>query len=217
MSIRYNVSTSGCTLALPDRYCPFTLRESLGNKYTSLPLQRYLQQRNQWSPQIVRYINWLAHGDVFKKQITSRIHSSKLVHDILPTNVMLNKYDAGCRMCPCCPEISEDRDHVARCPSGDRNRWRHKFLSELQSICITGDTYPPLQTLLLDSHREWLSNNAMGVYKPEARHYSEELQPAVDTPAYPNWLATVVQWAIFYQMGTNARWILLPYKCRAAR
>jgi hypothetical protein len=150
---------------------------SLRRECTTEPLQRYLQHRNNWTQQTMKQINWAAHGEALKKQIKLRLHYSKLVHEVLPTNVMLNKYDAGRRVCPCCPHLSEDRDHVLRCPSTGRNKWRHKFLTDLQAFCHTHDTYVPLQTLLLDSLREWLYHDGLAPYAPRNQDFSEELQP----------------------------------------
>lgn len=112
-----------------------------------------------------------------KKQIHRRVHYTKLVHDLLPTQSLRNKYDAGRRVCPGCPEISEDRDHIIlRCPSAGRNKWRHSFLAELRTFCVTNNTYAPLQNLLATSPRAWLYHASMWEYKRNPTEYPQELQ-----------------------------------------
>jgi hypothetical protein len=134
-----------------------------------------MKKRNNWSSQTMQQMNWAAHGDAFKKQIKLRIHFSKLVHDILPTNAFLN-HDAGQRVCPCCPDLAEDRDHVLQCPGVGRNSWRHQFLPDFQAFCIVNNTYVPLQTLLMTTLREWLYHQGIAPYVPSHRMYSDELQ-----------------------------------------
>ncbi len=149
--------------------------KSLRRECTTKPLQLYMEKRNNWSSQTMQQINWAAHGDAFKKQIKLRIHFSKLVHDILPTNAFLN-HDAGQRVCPCCPDLAEDRDHVLRCPGVGRNSWRHQFLTDFQAFCIVNNTYVPLQTLLMTSLREWLYHQGIAPYVPSHSMYPDELQ-----------------------------------------
>jgi hypothetical protein len=77
----------------------------------------YLQIRNDWTPTIINTIDWRAHELAICRQIHQRVHLTKLIHDILPTNDTVSRWRPN-RMekCPSCPHLMEDRDHVLRCP-----------------------------------------------------------------------------------------------------
>ena len=95
---------------------------TLRHAYCGPPLLEYLRIKNKWSEATVSSINWQAHGSALGKQITRRIHFVKLVHDILPTHCQQNRMDKGHRTCPCCHSLHEDRVHILRCPSDNRNK-----------------------------------------------------------------------------------------------
>ena len=128
----------------------------LRHAYCGPPLQQYIQTRNKWSDSTIASINWEPHGAALRKQMVHRLHFIKLVHDILPTHSWQNKLDSGKRTCPCCPHQHKDRDHFLRCPGAERNRWRRKFLSNIEAFCVKQFTCPPIQALLLDAIRSWL-------------------------------------------------------------
>jgi hypothetical protein len=77
------------------------------------PLLQYIQQRNSWTPAITQSIDWRAHELALGRRIHLRVHLTKLVHDILPTNDYASGWiDKRTEKCPSCPHTSEDRDHV---------------------------------------------------------------------------------------------------------
>ena len=160
---------------------------TLRHAYCGPPLLEYIRTRNKWSAATVASINWHAHGSALRKQLPRRIHYIKLVHDILPTNSQQNRMDKGKRTCPCCPSLKEDRDHILRCPSGERNRWRHKLLTKLSDTCTTHHTYAPLQTLLLDAVRQWLFPGQDTPDYPQCDQYAVELHPLINTQTRIGW------------------------------
>jgi len=96
------------------------------------PLRLYMLQKYEWCPGIYHSVNWEAHGVALQKLNPRRIHYTKLVHDILPTTHLANKFDQGKRKCPQCQnEVETTRDHVLRCPSPSAANWRTKFQSSL--------------------------------------------------------------------------------------
>ena len=129
---------------------------AIRHAYTGPALQLYIQHRHDWTDYTFQSINWNAHGQALRNHITHRIHFSKLVHDILPTAVYLNKMDKGKRCCPCCNHPKEDRDHIIKCSHPTRNKWRHGMLSALLETCVANFTYTPLLDLLQEAVRAWL-------------------------------------------------------------
>jgi hypothetical protein len=124
--------------------------------YSGLPLLEAVRIKKGWSEAMVTSINWQAHGSALRDQMPCRNHYVKLVHDILPTHSFQNCMDTGRRTCPCCPSLHKDRDHILRCPTPIRNRWRHTFLYKLSDACNdTHHTYAPIQQLLLEVVRQW--------------------------------------------------------------
>ena len=96
------------------------------------PLRLYMLQKYEWCPDIYNSVNWEAHGVALQKLNSRRIHYTKMVHDILPTTHLANKFDQGKRKCPQCQnEVETTRDHVLRCPSPSAANCRTKFQSSL--------------------------------------------------------------------------------------
>lgn len=104
-------------------------------------------------------IDWEAHSLALRKDIKHRVHHTKLVHDILPTNELVNKYDPHrSPKCPCCPHKEEDRDHILRCPHITRLEWRKAFLISLRKRCRELFTNNILEDILIDGLASWLQD-----------------------------------------------------------
>jgi exonuclease III len=154
--------------------------EAIRREYSGDALLQYVKTRNAWTENTMRTVNWDSHGAALSNQIKRRLHFSKMVHDILPTTAYLNKQDKGKRTCPCCNHPRETRDHILRCPAPPRNRWRHKFLSSLETFCQNTHTAPVLKQLLLDSVREWMyPETDEQEYRPNPRHHPPALRQLI--------------------------------------
>jgi Reverse transcriptase (RNA-dependent DNA polymerase) len=166
--------------------------------YSGPRLLKAMQEKYQWSEVTTMAVNWEAHGTALGKQIKRNMHFTKMVQDIIPTNAWLNKLDKGKRICPCCPEVKEDRDHILRCPAPARDQWRQAFLKSITDYCIMEFTFPPMQTLLLDTLRHWL-------YSPTLVEFELQL------PQYPTYLHTLIatQTRIGWRHLFNGRFCLL--------
>jgi hypothetical protein len=164
-----------------------SLATNIRHAYCGPPLLEYIQTQNKWSEAITASINWQAHGSALRKQIPRRCHYVKLVHDILPTHSQKNRMDKGKHTCPCCTSLQEDRDHILRCPSADRNKWRHQFLATLYDACVTNHTYVPLQALLLEAIRQWLYPGQDLNNVPQTVHYAQELTPLINAHTRIGW------------------------------
>jgi hypothetical protein len=123
------------------------------------PLLLYIQQRNDWTPAIIQTIDWRAHELAIGHQLHRRVHLTKLIHDILPTNDNLSRWKPNrLDKCPSCPHPLEDRDHVMRCPHQARQDWRLQFLISLRKTCDKLNTRPYLQDILLTAIEAWFND-----------------------------------------------------------
>ena len=165
-----------------------SLAATLRHAYSGPPLLEYVRTRNKWSEATIASINWQAHGSALRKQISRRRHYVKLVHDLLPTHSQANRMDKGKRTCPSCASLHEDRDHILRCPSAERNKWRHKLLTTLTDVCTTHHTYRPLQDLLLEAVRQWLyPEPLLHNTLPQGGNYPMELRSLIDAQTRIGW------------------------------
>jgi hypothetical protein len=112
--------------------------------------------RHKWSESTLESIDWLSHGRAINRNTIPQAHCCKLIHDKLPTNSIVSKYDDHRRAhCPQCQHDSEDCDHILRCPHESRVAWRKTFLSNLRKRCDILDSRPYLQGILLDGIKTW--------------------------------------------------------------
>ena len=161
---------------------------TLRHAYCGPPLIAYIRKKNNWTVATVESVNWPAHGQALRKQQTRRIQYVKYVHDILPTNNHLNKLDNGKRTCPCCTSLQEDRDHIMRCQSAARSRWRRELMVKLSEACAKHHTYEPLKRLLLTAVRQWLYPEENPLDEPpHCDRYEEELHPLIRTQTKIGW------------------------------
>ena len=135
---------------------------------TTKPLLEYIKRTNDWDTLTIQSIPWDAHALAIKNTIWDahalanknttipHTHLVKLLHKMLPTHAMANKFDGGNRTCPLCGSLHKDFAHILRCQHPSRAQWRHNFLTELRDLHIqTPNTSPHLSTLMLDGIRQW--------------------------------------------------------------
>jgi hypothetical protein len=110
--------------------CTSHIPAALRSAETSPQLANYIRIRNQWTQQQFDSVNWDALQIAIKKNNKRRIHVTKLIHDLLPTNKTLHCHNPTAQQCPqcrACPQ--EDRDHIMRCDNDQRARWRAETLA----------------------------------------------------------------------------------------
>ena len=181
---------SPCTqvlIHLPEGSITGKFANALRTAYCGPPLLNHMKARYKWSDATADSINWDAHGTCLGRTIARGSHYTKMVHENLPTHSWLNKMDKGIRVCPCCPEKQEDRDHIWRCPAVARNQWRHAFLQKVADYCTTQSTYPPIQILLIDAMREWLYTDPAILYEPDPTQYPQHLHPVIASQSRIGW------------------------------
>lgn len=161
--------------------------ETLRHAYCGPPLLEAIRSKNQWSHATVESVNWQAHGSAIRKQMPKRIHYVKLVHDILPTHSYLNKQDQGQRTCPCCRALTEDRDHILRCPTPEREKWRTTFIRKIEEACNKRHTYMPLKMLLLNALKKWLYPGSTPHDEPQCVDYGEDMHQLIAEQTRLGW------------------------------
>ena len=94
-------------------------------------------------------IDLTAQGQAIHPCFDQKTHNTKLVHDILPTNHRVHRYNkTWYAKCPLCEHPDEDQDHILRCPNAVcrkcDNLRMHPILTKilLQGIseCLNGET-----------------------------------------------------------------------------
>ena len=133
---------------------------------TGPALKAKIQAKYAWSDHTMRTVNWHAHGRVFRSRKSSMVHTSKLVHDCLPTHALLNKFDFGHRKCPACEHPEETRDHILRCPHITRKKWRERWWSELDRFHAKANTSPILRHIFKEAITQWFDDCSPDIVSP---------------------------------------------------
>ncbi|KAI2495162.1 hypothetical protein MHU86_19347 [Fragilaria crotonensis] len=152
--------------------------EFIETQATAEPLVQHLAKKHSWSDGVTENINWKAHGQALKRNRQRRSHFVKMVHDILPTTSLQNKYDGGKRTCPLCQHPCEDSDHILRCQHPSRVEWRRQFLHGILEFCNKTHTYPPIRILLITTMQSWLSG---------------EDNPRIERDQYPADMSSIIR------------------------
>lgn len=126
---------------------------------TGPPLCEYIKETNKWSDKVMRSIDWDAHGTALHRGNSKRVHLTKLVHDLLPTNSYAYRFvEDRTSCCPTCTHDNEDRDHIIRCSHPSRVRWRTACIRAIREATLT-TTQPDLRTILTDGLTAWFQGN----------------------------------------------------------
>ena len=157
---------AGAFVTTPEGTITAKVVQELRSYSTGPPLRLHIQERNQWTDQIMRTINWRAHGKALNERIVRRVHFTKLVHENLPTFSRMNKLTNGERKCPACHNAEETRDHILRCSHVDRGRWRATFMTKIDEFLDQEDTSPLLQHVWREAMELWFAEPTDDIYLP---------------------------------------------------
>jgi hypothetical protein len=106
-------------------------------------MRNHLCQRNNWSKDEFKLIDWPTHGIGVRKHLNLKRFFVKLLHDWLPLGAQVAKYQQDLSAkCPSCPHEIEDRDHFLRFPS--RKFWQEELIKDLRHYF----TYNPTREAL---------------------------------------------------------------------
>ena len=107
-------------------------------------------------------INWDAHALALGRGMHNRVSLTKLVHDLMPTNHMVSRFDPDRQdHCPSCSTPGEDRDHVIRCHHPARKQWRLSSLVAIRKLCDQQDTRLGLKDILIDGLWAWYNERIL--------------------------------------------------------
>jgi hypothetical protein len=154
---------SGANLHIAQGTCTAHVPRALRQAEHERPLAAYITMRNKWDEATFRTIDWEAHGRVIKKNNRQRIHITKLVHDLVPTNKIIHRQDPNAQICPACQAREvEDRDHVLQCSQRSRTQWRAQFITALTVKGASMNSDPKLLCILTEGLHQWLQGDDMG-------------------------------------------------------
>lgn len=130
---------------------PFTLRFFEHGP----PLRNYICTKNKWTQAEFTSINWDAHAAAIKAHSKQKLHITKMLHEVLPTNYNIHRGSPLRQRCPSCFAPKEDRDHIIRCSAAPRTAWRAHTTVVLQERCKVLRTSPKLATILVQGLHAW--------------------------------------------------------------
>lgn len=150
------------------------------------PLLQYIQQRNEWTPAILKTIAWHAHELALCHHIHQQVHMTKLIHDILLTNDIVSPWLPKClEKCLSCPLLVKDRDHVVCCPHTARQEWHQKFLISVPKPAIYSTQDPTYKKSCSTASRPGsLMNQPIFLNIPQSILSSSTIRPASDGISY---------------------------------
>jgi hypothetical protein len=154
---------AGAFVTIPQGTITAKVVTEVRNYATGPPLKLHIQERNHWTDQIMRAINWRAHGGALNGMIAKRVHFTKMVHECLPTFQRLNKFTNGARKCPACSVADETRDHILRCPQAERHRWRTSFMSKIEEFHERENTSPFLRHVWREAMEVWFAEESLDI------------------------------------------------------
>ena len=151
------------SIQFPHGTCTSHIPAAVRNAENYQPLAQYIRTRNQWSQHQFDSINWAALQYAIKRKNKHRIHITKLIHDVLPTNKILHRHNIPAQRCPTCHTCQhEDRDHVMRCSAPQRGTWRADTIVVLEQRCQQMNTEKGLAELLVHGVSSWLNGHDLG-------------------------------------------------------
>jgi hypothetical protein len=179
--------------------CTSHIPSALRTAETLPPLAAYIKTRNQWTQHQFDCVNWEALQQAIKHKNNNRIHITKLIHDILPTNKTVHRHNPKAQYCPQCKEcIQEDRDHIMRCSHDQRALWRAETIVVIENRCKALNTDPALARILVHSLSLWFQGQPV-------------IGPAVSNPKYHRLLAQQqsIGWRQLFNGRMSKEWARL--------
>ena len=120
----------------------------------------YVQKKFAWDDVTNQTIDWPSYKQIVRQcQRTRGTTLMKHLHLLAPTGHIAHRnqshHEASCPSCAC---LTEDNDHVFKCPAESRSQWRTKTLKMIHANTgiITQD--PILLDVLRDGIQRWLTD-----------------------------------------------------------
>jgi hypothetical protein len=101
------------------------VKSTLRRELYKASLQATISKQEGWTDYQFNQVDWSAHEYAFQSTWSAkRITYTKLVHNLLNTNVKNKKFYGKSDLCPCCNQTSETLLHVFTCPAPETTAFR---------------------------------------------------------------------------------------------
>ena len=162
------------------RKLPQTLRYDIGAE----ALLTRLREKYVWTPQTEQQIDWEIHRSLIKRHSKQRVQVVKLIHNLVPTNVVRHRYGTiASPVCPRCHLQPETVHHIARCTHGSRKEWRSKAKQAMIKAAKKSGASMDMVEALVGGWFSWLTTGSVSV----GGTISPELRAAIDSQSQIGW------------------------------
>ena len=101
------------------------VKSTLRRELYKASLQATISKQEGWTDYLFNQVDWSAHEYAFQSTWSAkRITHTKLVHNLLNTNVKNKQFYGKSDLCPCCNQTSETLLHVFTCPAPETTAFR---------------------------------------------------------------------------------------------
>ena len=162
------------------RKLPQTIRYDIG---AEMLLER-LRTKYEWTARTEGQIDWDIHRALIKRHSKRRVQVVKLVHNLVPTNVVRHRYGTiTSPTCPLCQIHPETVHHMARCKHGTRKEWRSRAKNAMVKAAKKSGASMDAVEALVGGWIEWLTTGSI----PDASTLSPNIQAAMISQTEIGW------------------------------
>jgi hypothetical protein len=157
------------------------------------PIQKYLKTRNTWTDQILKEVDWEAHGNSHSYHQSQHCFLVKLCHHHLPLGKPLHRRNTKYSpICPGCQDNTKDQHHFLQCAAPSRIMWWLTMLTKVHTQLSRMHMNAHLQETIIDCIDKALSGRAVTPNGP--------FQSAMESQSQIGWLGMMrVYWSIQWQ------------------
>ena len=146
-------------------------RNQLQKAWTEPNYLTYLEQKFDWSPDVMESIAWRSLS-IALNRIRNDVVTFKICNDILPTASSLQRrqyqYHNSCCLCG----EQENTEHLIRCLDQTRNKWRVHYITTLKNRLKLFNTKPGITDTLCTAITEWFDTCTVTISKYHPKYHS---------------------------------------------
>jgi hypothetical protein len=140
-----------------------------------------MHARNRWTNSEWEEVDFFTFGNNFQCLFPScQVLHTKIVHDQLPLRrrrcIQSSVQTEALRLCPCCKQQIETKEHFLRCGSNPAHAARVSALSEV----ISKDLDHPVRRVTLTGVKHWFSHSDE-VFTPDIRGYPSHMTHLIES------------------------------------
>ena len=126
-------------LTINDHHVNANVNKTVKKCYHSIHARQFLQQKYDWSDDIIDNIWWNVHAKSIKQvSFYDRIRIQKFIHNHVNTNHREHKYYSykpdACKICKC---STETEDHILQCRTHHHREIRKDWIKEIKDLDTT--------------------------------------------------------------------------------